>query len=534
MTTRAQLPKVSVIDRARAARGEVHMSSNSRRRRSAAVLVCLSSFACADPFAPPADGQTSTALQGSVAEEDEEEICAASEEWLPNTPPLDMFNPLPHPATECPFYRGSWQNFLVATQPDVDGRPDFLTWPGIDSMFVSTRPKAALRAELGDIRQAGGRQVLIDQNNRAIYYGIHVNREFADFVASNGLETAAGIRAADPRIFFPAGVMELKSAWQDITDAPASDYQDYITATVLVPTLSQGDDGTIVEDKNRPREIRAALLALHVVYTLPGHPEFIWGTFEHSTSPTDISAADGSRDVAPTFFDRNPAPEDPENLRVADVVSQEDSRLYRAGTPANRANQAFAEAELVLDEASQSFPGQQTSIYRMFPASKGHSIEPDAALSSLNFNVGALFAVKAGSLGARDRRGSYRQVGSVWMDKPNYFRVNSPLANDLSSPLVQQGGDPALQRLAQEDLQLNGGDSEYSILAGEDRLSSTAMESFTQSPTSFPNCFSCHNTQAVTTRGIPADRDAESPVLLEPKRINVSHVFTQFLLEETQ
>lgn len=215
-------------------------------------------------------------------------------------------------------------------------------------------------------------------------------------------------------------------------------------------------------------------------------------------------------------------------------MSSADSRLYRAGTPANRANQPLVDRELELDEETQSFPGQQTSIYRMFPASKSHSIDPDAALSSLNFNVGALFEAKAATLSRSDNRGFYRQIGSVWMDKPAYFTLDSPIANDLTNPLVARGGDPALQQEAQDDLRLNGGDSRFSILAGEDRLSSTAMESFTQGPTSFPNCFTCHNTQAVTARGIPRNRDTESPPLLEPKRINVSHVFSQFVLEETQ
>lgn len=309
--------------------------------------------ACSDPFSFDPTARGTAALQDGE-EAEAEEICPSSEEWLPNTPPLDMFKPLPHPASECPFYRGSWQNFLVATQPDDEGRPDFLNWPTIDSLFVSNRFKAPLRAELGDIRQAGGRQILIDQNGRALYYGIHVNREFAKFVTDNGLTTLAGIQAADPRLFFPAGVMELKSAWQDISGMPTADYADYITTTALVPTLSQNANGSIVEDKNNPREIRAALLALHVVYTLPGHPEFIWGSFEHSTDSPDISAADGKRDVAPTFFDRNPSATDPDNLMVSAVVSRESSRLYRAGTPANQANQALSEADLNLDAATQS------------------------------------------------------------------------------------------------------------------------------------------------------------------------------------
>jgi hypothetical protein len=490
-------------------------------------------FACADPFS--VDTTVSSLTATDLASEDEgEEICPSSEEWLPNTPPLNLFKPLPHPATECPFYRGSWQNFLVATQPDEQGRPDFLSWSNIDSLFVSQLPKAERRAELGDIRQAGGRQIVIDQNGHALYYGIHVNSVYAEFVRDNGLDTLEGILDADPRLFFPAGAVELKSAWQDITGEPEAAYATYITATVLVPTLSQDANGSIVEDKNNPREIRAALLALHTVYTLPGHPEFIWGSFEHSTDSPDISAANGKRDVAPTFFDRNPSGDDPDNLNVTEAVASVDSKLYRGGTPANRANQAIPESELRLDVETQSFPGQQTSIYRMFPASKSHSIEPDAALSSLNFNVGALFEAKADTLRRVDKRGSYRQIGSVWMDKPDFFALNSPLANDLTNPLVAQGGDPTRQAAAREDLQINGADSDFSILAGEDRLSSTAMESFTQSPTSFPNCFTCHNTQAVTTRGIPANKDTESPVLLSPKRINVSHVFSQFVLEETQ
>src|SRR5262245_59757694 len=55
-----------------------------------------------------------------------EEVCQASKESLPNTPPVDLFKPLPHPAGECPFYRGGLQTFLIATQPkDATGRPVF-------------------------------------------------------------------------------------------------------------------------------------------------------------------------------------------------------------------------------------------------------------------------------------------------------------------------------------------------------------------------------------------------------------------------
>jgi hypothetical protein len=475
------------------------------------LTACALAFAaCSDPF--PFDSSSQTP-----------EVCAASREWLPNTPPLDLFEPLPHPASECPFYRGGWQNFLIATQPDASGVPALLSYPTIDSIFIRAQPLPAKRSVLGDIKQAGGRQILIDQNGNPIVYGIHVNQAYADFITRHGLRTADAIRNADPKLFFPAGVVEFKSAWQIVEDNTPAD--DYITVTTTVPTLSLDASHHLIEDRNTPRTVRVRLLALHVVYTLPGHPEFVWATFEHSTGTPDAKAADGHRDVAPIHpGDVNPQSSDPEGLRDTTVVSATDYLLYHAGTAANRSNQAISESELNLDPATQKFAGQQTSIYRMFPASKSNTTEPDGAISSLNSNVEALFAQS--TLAAVDKRGHYRLVGAVWMDKPAFFSLDASLQNDETSPFAKQ---PTFA----QDIRDHGSDSDFSILAGEDRLSSTAMESFTQAPDSFPNCFTCHNTQAVTAKGVPLNHDASGVKLLDPKLINVSHVLSQFLLEES-
>jgi hypothetical protein len=501
------------------------MNTKNPKRSLIGVAVYASAStlsSCSGPYPFDTTTETEAPLRQEEAELEPEVICAASQEWLPNTPPIDQFMPLPHPAGECPFYRSTWQSFLAATQPDAEGRAAFLSWPTVPELFQSTSMRPD-RSFLGDIRQAGSRQIAIDQNGRALYYGVHVNQAYADFVSRNGLTTLEAVQAADPNLFFPAGVVELKSAWMDITAEPAADYADYITTTTTIPTLSTGADGQIIEDRDQPRTARVALLGLHVVYTLPGHPEFIWGTFEHTTGSPDVDVRDENRDVAPTWTGDNPG-----SVSATDVVSDRDFKLFKAGTPADQANLAIAEAELNLDEATQTFTGQQTSIYRLFPGSKSHTIEPDPTLSSLNFNVGQLFSLKQASLNGLDKRGFYRQIGSVWLDKPQYFTLDVSLQNDLSNPVIAAGGEAARLDLAE-----NGDDSSYSILAGEDRLSNTAMESFTQAANSFPNCFSCHNTQAVTARGASANRDANSPVLLGPKRINISHVFSQFVREET-
>jgi hypothetical protein len=180
---------------------------------------------------------------------------------------------------------------------------------------------------------------------------------------------------------------------------------------------------------------------------------------------------------------------------------------------------------LKFDAETFSFTGAQTSIYRMFPASKSNTIEADAAITSLNANVQMLFDGARDELASADKRGHYRLVGAVWMDKPEHFKTNATLENDTTSPFAKE---PDFAK----DIQENGSDSELSLLAGEDRLSSVAMESFTQAPAAFPNCFSCHNTQAVTEKGVPLDRDRQGLELMGPKQINVSHVFSQFLLDE--
>ena len=63
--------------------------------------------ASADPYLP---------FEGTVNED-----CPAGSDWIPADgsppPPVRMFTPPPHPDTECPFYRGAYENFLIATIP---------------------------------------------------------------------------------------------------------------------------------------------------------------------------------------------------------------------------------------------------------------------------------------------------------------------------------------------------------------------------------------------------------------------------------
>ena len=526
----------------------------THRRRLGLACFALSSLAlaaCNDPTKPTFE----------PIEAEGEEICEASADWLPNTPELPQFLPVPHPAGECPFYRSGWQNFLVAMQPTGDdGHPAMLDYPTIDTVFTHTKIHPMTRSYLGDIKQAGARQILVDQHGNTLYYGIAMNPAFKDFILQNKLETPDALRnypKTHPGLIFPAGVVEFKSAWQVVEGDAASiaaQTENFISMNTTVPTLSQDSTGLLSEDRDKPISVTVRLLAIHVVSTLVGHPEFVWASFEHSTAMetgvSDVRAADGQRDVAPIGpDDLNPDPIDLNRSVTKPADDTKDYILYKKSTPTNVASKPF-DSEALMHLVGQKFLNpdmspQQTSIYRMFPASKSNTTDPDAAITSLNHNVEALFnqAASDGSLHSNDKRGHYRLVGAQWMDKPAYYDIDIPIQNDpttspmVAGPHISQEGEMVAAVAASvfsRDIKDNGSDSPYSILAGEDRMSSTAMESFTQPPGAFNNCFTCHNTQAITANGIPLKKDTSgTPIkLLDPGLLNVSHILSQFLLEE--
>jgi hypothetical protein len=187
--------------------------------------------------------------------------------WFPITPPMDAnggCRPAPHPAGECFFYQHSWHEFLIATQPDAQGRPAFLSWNTIENTFGAGAgaPSPAIPYIGAGVTQAGGRQVVIDQNGHAVYYGMHMNPAFVNFVQANRLTSADAISAADPNLTFPStlAMVETKEAWTVVSGAvPAN----FITTQAMVPTLHI-DPATsqVVVDEANPRLVTLQLIAI--------------------------------------------------------------------------------------------------------------------------------------------------------------------------------------------------------------------------------------------------------------------------------
>lgn len=582
------------------------------------VALCAPLASCGDPL-PFDNGRVDAGMPPVSPAANVNEDCPADDTWLPNTPFVRMFTPPPHPDTECPFYRGAYQNFLIATQPLANGDPALVQYATLDDVFIhqSTPTLHAVRntsgrAWLGAIKQAGQRNVLVDQDHHTLYYGLHMNQAFVDFIKANHLQTVDGIKNVDPNLSFPPGLVEFKTAWKDIdpqdfpngkVPAPGTpfgndpgDYSNYITTMAWLPHLrvvNMSGTPTLIEEPNNPALRKVALVAIHCVYTLPDHPEFVWGSIQHvNTSANDPAtgvpgAPDSTPDTSgPGGVAKLPTPDDPQNNMVTDPVSPSDYLLYHAQTAERDGDQATGNADLVaaFDEPTQSFMGVQNSVYRMFPGSKSTQLQPDSAVFALNSNLNFLFDKHKSELSPNDKRMNYRLVAAIWLDKPDLFGLGPDgkgmsLQNDDTNPLViaakkgdsmanisqgtfcgtpldstntsgdspnalgtnntspgcftradilKQGVDPS------SDLLTNGTDSPFSLLGGEDRLSSTAMETFTQNGT-FKNCFTCHNTQPITTNGTPYTGDpSETPLITKPALLNVSHLFSEFVLREQE
>lgn len=440
-------------------------------------------------------------------------------------------NSLPAPPVEndCAFYKWAWQTFLFVTEKK-NGDVAFLSYPTIESAFpavyggppastlvASPNTRSILNLLIRNVEpdlssvealsrsgstfndgitQAGLGAVLVDQHRNPIYYTINLNTTFANFIRDNRLddvnrlldEPSKGGNAVPADLEFRPGSLEFKSSWM-IIEGPVSDYSNYIVAMARVPVLKNVDDPTsgtrkVVTDTSKPpRNVRVALLALHVVGVIDGHPEFVWATFEHADSTT------GRRNIAPAAKD-NPQDGKTQLIDNADAPYP----LFQKGTTADNANNPLVQ-EIGAD---QKFP-KATSVYRAFPGSQNvkpndaNALSPweDPAVFTLNNHMADLFKELAPY--KKDWRRNYRLVGAIWVDKPR--EVKNGHANF----------DVPTEFSADDDR-----------LAGENRLSNMSMESFTQSDSQ--HCFACHNT---TVQNVPGTGKK-----LPARRINVSHVFT--------
>jgi hypothetical protein len=424
-----------------------------------------------------------------------ESSCTAPDEWFVDNKTPQVAEDFKVPTDdECNFYKWAWQSFLWLTQSDkgVSPNPRFMSFKTSNELFqhpngervqlivsptetadkkklmsltVRTSPSSAGgNVSAVAIEQAGSQGVLVDQNHRCLYYGIHVNDRFVRFINDElKLTDPEKIKDVDPKKQFPPGCLELKSSWRALADEERKpenrknlEERFFITEAV-VPTLFTDSDGRIKADPKRPRQETVALVGLHVVGTIVDHPEFIWASFEHV-------------DNSPVLKDQHlPQNQAVDNTRGYTFYAMGTTRLHCNKNPVNTSVDPLK----LADEDKQTL-NPIVNVFRQFNSGE-NGVDEDEDVRKLNESV-------HGKLKANlDVWKNYALSGAVWLKNPAAsFAENKQFADD--------------------------------VLAGEAKLSNSTMETFTQIGKA--NCFSCHQTASEIVGG----------KTLPGMRIKVSHV----------
>ncbi|HEU4558103.1 MAG TPA: hypothetical protein VFS20_09645 [Longimicrobium sp.] len=263
-----------------------------------ALLACLLLAACGG-----GGDQKGAATQATASTDS---ACTAPASWFPTVQQPVNFQV---DNTNCNFHQWAWQEFLWLMQSSGNGgQANFLALANPNDLFVANplpypgraananaataldfMPRDVKDEDLQDptsIHQAGDNGVLIDQAGQPVFYSIVIDSVWYNFARSNGFNTDSGFRAAPDTLNFPTsgiGALEVKTAWRvavvgDSTHI-ANASSRFFTTQALIPTVTIVND-TFITDTTKMRPATLALVGMHVVGTVPGHPEFIWATFE--------------------------------------------------------------------------------------------------------------------------------------------------------------------------------------------------------------------------------------------------------------
>jgi hypothetical protein len=133
--------------------------------------------------------------------------------------------------------------------------------------------------------QAGSNAVLTDQKGQWVYYSSAVNQDFYDFVVQGNYYTLLGLLNAQAATTFPDGTLETKTAWRIAVK----------DGTTYIPDAEKSYftiDAQVCKDASCQSYVPAtmALVGVHLVGKVKGHPEMVWATFEHKDNAPDCTA----------------------------------------------------------------------------------------------------------------------------------------------------------------------------------------------------------------------------------------------------
>jgi mono/diheme cytochrome c family protein len=420
------------------------MTQFQKRPQMVLVLLGVITIALVASFGPVGADKTVHAQKTSP--------CVANPAWFTSPSPPDGNNfPQGTALTNCDFHQWAEQMFLWLTLPSNPKDPrsprnfEVMAYP--DDLFTKsgTGPtmgypgrglnirqpvKLLARTEKSNenldpdaVFQSGpGRKILVDQKGQFVYYSSYLDKDFWNFIVKQQLYKLANLQNVPSTTDFPINTLELKASWRiaallDKNGKPTQTFiadaakRFYTTTAKISPVRLQ--DGKLIEDKVPSHQMLAtvALVGLHVVGIVKGHPEFIWATFEHLDNAPDYSATPAGA--------TNPQTNGPWSF-------------YKSGTAAAFCNQ--------FDSANPLLP---VSVLRVTPWGGGSEPNQQNQTNIQSLNASVQQALRK----IRPVWANYELAGATWTGG------TIPLNN--GAPANLQRGSIALANTSMETFQQN-------------------------------------------------------------------------------
>ncbi|MCA9032070.1 MAG: hypothetical protein KDA66_14740, partial [Planctomycetaceae bacterium] len=317
----------------------------------------------------------------------------------------------------------------------------------VDSFLTRTRKTGVIKngVPTDETGQAGGGGTLMAQSGSLLYYGLHVNNVYAYFLTGQKTgaltqttfpTTAADLAAINKYAGFtlPDGQalsLELKTSWveAETLESIGLDSSQYVLVQGSIPTYAKTDT---TWTPSGTTTTTMALVGMHIVGSVQGHPEMIWASFEHinncPANSYDYTTTSGATGTVPYNSDGR-------------------WLLTQSGAMTSGANSELMNTN--SDGVITAKPGQQigpSNVYRVFPwGNLGNDAKDNTDIVSINLSV-------LSQLPQSDVRSNYVMIGALWNQHGN----------------LPPGGNQI----------------------GSKTMANSTMETFHQDASM--NCFSCH------------------------------------------
>jgi Mannan-binding protein len=428
------------------------------------------------------------------------------------------------PKTDCEFHQWSWETFVWATTM-IDGKPRFMNLRQLSELTQKTPTSSSASSSAsklvlstrshengthegaGAIVEADG-NMLVAQNGYPVYASIHMNDSYFKTAKANLIVTGDYVSNPNQDDYFDVGAAVFKATWMRLDNIKEAPVGAFVT-TADVPVL-KWDEGlkNVVVDRSVPNvSVQVALVGLHVVGFTTGHPEFLWGTFEHNLNSPQIP----DNTFCSPALGMPCSPVTPPNTN--------NYTFYQANTPYSGTAQSNSPTVNISNQANFPVLTFDVKTQKFSPSSNvvllnktGGESDTNGPANISNLNTSAQQWLNKKGPKKQKTFSNYSLIGTVWMNANTYV-INPTIKPPQTQPVFAMN-------------QVNA--------VGSLNLANSTAETFVQypynqnfpninpgaTPNSLANCFQCHNPQSYNANF------SKSAPALPPRRIAISHVLS--------